>query len=431
LTKISANKIGFTILASFILIAPLLTSLAYSLSSLPGTSNILQTSTIESAVRNPLIGSNLLDTIDSNSSNDIDIELDDSGNNNGILENLLELDESTDTVNPQDEITRENLKELLAGSVTNNLLSNKIAGNLEAIEEQGSAGLLASARSIQEREFSQLEALELATEAAAVISDLNGIFSKCDTATYDMAVHTIKGKTDLNKILSNVKNNDDISIELIVDNKPTETSLILVGSPAVFLKGLINTDPYHSDPKEYDYDISHINSDCIAKTLTDKQLEIKSGIKQPLIIPRESRLSTTAALEGGKFFQPCQGLTTQGGVTTGADFAKYKLIGTSKEIQHKDLSINGKVDLTVKIFVDFNVGVSITSKDPATVTDDNRIVAMQLIANEGKNGEKKFEFIPKDALTECTTVTFLQEPQNIANKEVFGDPLYGFKKNRG
>ena len=431
MTKISANKIGFTILASFVLIAPLLTSLAYSLSSLPGTSNILQTSTIESAVRNPLIGSNLLDTIDSNSSNDIDIELDDSRNNNGILENLLELDESTDPVNPQDEITRENLKELLAGSVTNNLLSNEIAGNLEAVEEGKSAGLLASARSIQEREFSQLEALELATEAAAVISDLNGIFSKCDTATYDMAVHTIKGKTDLNKILSNVKNNDDISIELIVDNKPTETSLILVGSPPVFLKGLINTDPYHSDPQEYDYDISHINSDCIAKTLTDKQLEIKSGIKQPLIIPRESRLSTTAALEGGKFFQPCQGLTTQGAVTTGPDFAKYKLIGTSKEIQHKDLSINGKVDLTVKIFVDFNVGVSITSKDPATVTDDNRIVAMQLIANEGENGEKKFEFIPKDALTECTTVTFLQEPQNIANKEVFGDPLYGFKNNRG
>ena len=421
MTKISANKIAFTILASFILIAPLLTSLAYSLSSLPGTSNILQTSTIESAVRNPLIGSNLLDTIDSNSSNDIDIELDDSGNNNGILENLLELDESTDTVNPQDEITRENLKELLAGSVTNNLLSNKIAGNLEAIEEQGSAGLLASARSIQEREFSQLEALELATEAAAVISDLNGIFSKCDTATYDMAVHTIKGKTDLNKIL---RQNDDISIELIVDNKPTETSLILVGSPAVFLKGLINTDPYDSDPKEYKYDISHINTDCIAKTLTDKQLEIKSGT-EPLIIPRESRLSTTAALEGGKFFQPCQGLTTQGGVTTGADFAKYKLIG---DVENKDLSINGKVDLTVKIFVDFNVGVSLPSKDPATVTDDNRIVAVQLIANEGENGEKKFDFNPKDAITECDTVSFLQTPQNIGNKEEFGDPLNGFDK---
>ena len=187
---------------------------------------------------------------------------------------------------------------------------------------------------------------------------------------------------------------------------------------SVFLKGLINTDPYDSDPKEYKYDISHINTDCIAKTLTDKQLEIKSGT-EPLIIPRESRLSTTAALEGGKFFQPCQGLTTQGAVTTGADFAKYKLIG---DVENKDLSINGKVDLTVKIFVDFNVGVSLPSKDPATVTDDNRIVAMQLIANEGENGEKKFDFNPKDAITECNTVSFLQTPQNIGNKEEFGDP---------
>ena len=50
-----------------------------------------------------------------------------------------------------------------------------------------------------------------------------------------MAVHTIKGKTDLNKIL---RQNDDISIELIVDNKPTETSLILVGSPVRFSQGI-------------------------------------------------------------------------------------------------------------------------------------------------------------------------------------------------
>jgi hypothetical protein len=233
-----------------------------------------------------------------------------------------------------------------------------------------------------------------------------------------MAVHTIKGKTDLNKIL---RHNDDISIELIVDNKPTETSLILVGSPTVFLKGLINTDPYDSDPKEYNYDISHINTDCIAKTLTDETLEIKSGINKPLVIPKETRITGAAA----QFFQPC---TPAISATSGSDFAKYKLIGN---VENKDLSINGKVDLTVKIFVDLVVGTNIPSKDAATVVDDNRIVAMQLIANEGKNGEEKFGFIPKDALTECDTVTFLQEPQNIANNEVFGDPLYGFERKKG
>jgi hypothetical protein len=400
MTKISTNKIVFIILSCFSIIVPLLTNPAYSLIALPG-------------VPSSLTESNLLDTINSNSSNNIDIELDDNGNND-IFDNLLELDGSTGTVNTRDEITRENLKELLAGSVTNKFLSNEIAGNVEAIEEGKRADNLDTARSLQEKEFTQLESLELATDAANIVSDLNGIFSKCDPANYDMAVHTIKGKTDLNKIL---RHSDDISIELIVDNKPTETSLILVGSPSVFLKGLINTDPYDSDPKKYNYDISHINTDCLAKTLTDKQLEIKSGIKEPLVIPKESRITGSTA----QFFQPCASFSA----TTGPDFAKYKLIG---DVENKDLSINGKVDLTVKIFVDFNVGVSISSKDPATVEDDNRIIAVKLIANEGEKGEKKFEFIPKDALSECSTVNFLQAPQNIGDNEVFGEPLNGFDK---
>ena len=45
-----------------------------------------------------------------------------------------------------------------------------------------------------------------------------------------------------------------------------------------------------------------------------------------------------------------------------------------------------------------------------------------------EKGEKKFEFIPKDALSECSTVNFLQAPQNIGDNEVFGDPLNGFDK---
>jgi hypothetical protein len=400
-----------------------LTNPSYSFNPFPGASISPQTSTtiesaVESAVRNSL-GSNLLDASNFNlDGTDIelgDTELGDNINNNRLIENLLDVNRALElNVNPRDEITRENLKELLAGSVTNKFLSNEIAGNVEAIEEGKRADNLDTARSLQEKKFTQLESLELATDAANIVSDLNGIFSKCDPANYDMAVHTIKGKTDLNKIL---RHSDDISIELIVDNKPTETSLILVGSPSVFLKGLINTDPYDSDPKEYNYDISHINTDCIAKTLTDKQLEIKSGIKEPLVIPKESRITGSTA----QFFQPCAAFSA----TTGPDFAKYKLIG---DVENKDLSINGKVDLTVKIFVDFNVGVSISSKDPATVEDDNRIIAVQLIANEGEKGEKKFEFIPKDALSECSTVNFLQAPQNIGDNEVFGDPLNGFDK---
>ena len=172
MTKISTNKIGFTILSSFILIAPLLTNPAYSFNPFPGASLSPQTSTTESAVRS-LTESNLLDDtgIELGDISRDDIELGDNINRNNLVENLLETKRAFALNNPRDENTRENLKELLAGSINNNLLSNKIAGNLEAIEEQGSAGLLASARSIQEKEFSQLEALELATEAAAVISD--------------------------------------------------------------------------------------------------------------------------------------------------------------------------------------------------------------------------------------------------------------------
>ena len=364
MTKISTNKIVFIILSCFSIIVLLLTNPSYSFNPFPGASISPQTSTtiesaVESAVRNSLgAASNFnLDGTDT----ELGVPgIGDNVNNNGLIENLLEANRGLN-VNPRDEITRENLKELLAGSVTNKFLSNEIAGNIEAVEEGKRADNLDTARSLQEKKFTQLESLELATDAANIVSDLNGIFSKCDPANYDMAVHTIKGKTDLNKIL---RHSDDISIELIVDNKPTETSLILVGSPSVFLKGLINTDPYDSDPKEYNYDISHINTDCIAKTLTDKQLEIKSGIKEPLVIPKESRITGSTA----QFFQPCEAFSA----TTGPDFAKYKLIG---DVENKDLSINGKVDLAVKIFVDFNVGVSISSKDPATVEDDNRIVA--------------------------------------------------------
>ena len=81
-------------------------------------------------------------------SDDTGLELGDNINNNELIENLLDVNRALDlNVNSRDEITRENLKELLAGSVTNKFLSNETAGNVEAVED------LSIAKNLQEREF--------------------------------------------------------------------------------------------------------------------------------------------------------------------------------------------------------------------------------------------------------------------------------------
>ena len=432
--KISKNNIGIFFLSIFILVIPILTNSAYSLNYLPGISSPPQGSVgsteLGSVGSTELgsVGSTELGSVGSNSVEGLNVlGIDDDGiidNNNDVLKRLLEFDALQSVVNPEDDKTRQELKEITAGQIANKLKAGQVAGSLEALqaeEEAGSTGTIDTIRSIQESNFNRLESLELAASGTAIISELNPPFKSCKTADADMEVHTIKGKTDLKKILNNLKNNDDVSIELIVDNAPppTDTSLILTDSPTVQLKGIISIDPYDSDPKQYQYDISHINTDCITKTLSDETLQVESGIEKPLVIPHRGATPTEALLSGdsAKFFQTC----------TSPDFSKYKLIGTSHDLQHKDPSRSGKVDLTVKIFVDLNVGNVLPSRDAATVTDDNRIVAMKLIADEGKNDEKKFDLIPKDALSECTNVNFLQAPQNIADNKVFGNPLYGFE----
>src|ERR671910_598017 len=123
MTKVSTNKIGFIILSSFILISPLLANPAHSFNPLPGASISPQTSPIESAVRNSLIESNLLDG--TGIEVDDEIELGDNIDRDRLTENILEFTRELDQdSNPRDEITRENLRELAAGSITNKLLSN-------------------------------------------------------------------------------------------------------------------------------------------------------------------------------------------------------------------------------------------------------------------------------------------------------------------
>ena len=119
---------------------------------------------------------------------------------------------------------------------------------------------------------------------------------------------------------------------------------------------------------------------------------------------------------GGQIFQEC----------TTSDFAKYSIVVNGKSLANSGDTNGNKVNLKLKLVVDLDRS-PITSKNAATVIDDNRILAFTLIANEGKSNEEIFKFIPVSINTECKTVSFLEQPVNIADKDEFPNPLYGFK----
>ena len=94
---------------------------------------------LNSIVRNSLIGSNLLDASNFNRDGTgielDDIELGDNVNSNRLIENLLETNRALGlNFNPRNDITKENLRDLLAGSITNRLLSNEIAAEPDLID---------------------------------------------------------------------------------------------------------------------------------------------------------------------------------------------------------------------------------------------------------------------------------------------------------
>jgi hypothetical protein len=118
------------------------------------------------------------------------------------------------------------------------------------------------------------------------------------------------------------------------------------------------------------------------------------------------------------------------GESNPTDFSKYKVIGTSKELlRNSNGDFNGKVDLSLKIFVDLNP-VEQPSKAPFTVIDDNRIIAAKLITNENdKHKHEIFDFILNDLQTECNNVSFLKQPVDINNDDEIFNPLLGFTRS--
>lgn len=108
---------------------------------------------------------------------------------------------------------------------------------------------------------------------------------------------------------------------------------------------------------------------------------------------------------------------------SGSDFSTYSIIANGRDLK----SSYGKnnVDITIKVVVDLDRS-PVASTNAVAIIDDNRILAMKLIAEQGKHNEKILDFVPTRINTVCNDVSFLVNPINIDKKEERIDPLYGF-----
>ena len=284
-----------------------------------------------------------------------------------------------------------------------------------------------SRRTAQEKAENAETERELQILADNTVATLNPPFVKCSPGKgYDAAIFIVNGKADLRDITNKMKKNEDkFTIELLVDLR-LDTSLVILDSESPFLKGRILVgDDF---PKIFDYDIKQILTSCIAKDVTDKITKVESN-NDPLIIPSD------LATPDGKgtitrlnpIFKDCTIPIPEGQTNVFAqDYAKFQVVGQSKKLDNRMENSNGKVDLTLKVFVDLNPS-EIPTKAPFTVTDDNRLIAAKLLTDENdENKLKVFDFVLKDIITECNAVSYLDVPTNIADNDKIINPLKGF-----
>jgi hypothetical protein len=317
--------------------------------------------------------------------------------------------------------------------------ATQVQGNEEAIQELNDdiadralvkSGLLT--KKLQE----DIEREETKQETAQIQSTLDPPTSTCDTNKFDLAIHEIEGKAKLDKVLKSMhgKNNKDVIFQMILDmdSSATETSLVLLDTLSTNLKGKIIVGVKDSDPKDFDFDIEKVHTNCIENTVAKKTLTLESNIDDPLVITdigtkllngpttagtRSSIASAAATTSGGgQIFQECKT----------SDFAKYSIVVDGKDLVQSGEVNGNNVNIKIRIVVDLDRS-PITSKNAATVIDDNRIIALTLISDEGKSDEEIFKFIPVSINTDCKTVSYLVHPVNIADNDEFTNPLYGFK----
>jgi hypothetical protein len=342
-----------------------------------------------------------------------------------------------DIITGDDDNTDRKLESVRDALVTSDILTRSLESAADPGEEKFEDAVESDAATKLSRDEIQQQrnrAAELAVEAEqSAIALLDPPTRNCDANKYDLAVHIIKGKGDLGKVLNNL-NGKDMELELISDLKPTDTSIVLLDAVDAF-KGKMIIDPTdEADPKEFDFDIHQMKTQCLTNTAIDEIIRLKSNIDDPLVItnlgsglingPTSSGTNTVdetsdaadALVKGaGQIFQRCPG----------SDFATYSIIANGKDLK----SNFGKnhVDITIKIVVDLDRNPN-ASTNAVAIIDDNKILAMTLIAEEGKHNEKILDFVPSRINTVCNDVSYLVAPIDIDKKEERIDPLYGFKE---
>jgi hypothetical protein len=355
------------------------------------------------------------------------------------IDNSLNINRESalDIITGDDDNTDRKLESVRDALVTSDILTRSLESAADPGEEKFEDAVESDAATKLSRDEIQQQrnrAAELAVEAEqSAIALLDPPTRNCDANKYDLAVHIIKGKGDLGKVLNNL-NGKDMELELISDLKPTDTSIVLLDAVDAF-KGKMIIDPTdEADPKEFDFDIHQMKTQCLTNTAIDEIIRLKSNIDDPLVItnlgsglingPTSSGTNTVdetsdaadALVKGaGQIFQRCPG----------SDFATYSIIANGKDLK----SNFGKnhVDITIKIVVDLDRNPN-ASTNAVAIIDDNKILAMTLIAEEGKHNEKILDFVPSRINTVCNDVSYLVAPIDIDKKEERIDPLYGFKE---
>ncbi len=369
--------------------------------------------------------------IDNNGLRALESAIDPNSNRN--LESALDLF-TDNNANRQLESARDAL-------ITGEILTRSTESAIDPLKERfedSTERNVETALSQQETQQQRNQAVENQIEASPAIALLDPPTRNCDAGKYDVALHTIKGKGDLGKILKNL-DGKDIEVELISDLQNEDTNIVLLDTVNV-LKGKMIINPTKPDPKEFDYNIKQIRTQCLTNTAVEEILQLKSNIKNPLVItdlgsgllkgPTSSGTNTEATVEGGdnaggdnvkgagQIFQRCPG----------SDFATYSIIANGGALK----SGYGKnnVDITIKILVDLDRN-PIASTNAVAVIDDNKILAMTLVAEEGKHNEKILDFVPIRINTVCNDISYLLTPINIGEKEERIEPFYGFTKAKG
>lgn len=272
----------------------------------------------------------------------------------------------------------------------------------------------------QRSAFSQeVGALELARESAAFTAGLNPLFTVCkkgtDADAMDVAIFQIKGRSQLGKVVDQLNGEKNIEIQLIndlntasADASSFDTAIQLLGFENPFVGGKILVGH-----KDVDFDIDRIDAMCGSIASTKKLIEVNN--QQDQLILSDKKVNPV--------FQKCVKNTAD--TDQSFDYARYRIIGQSAELNRDANNLDGTVDLTLYLLVDLFPGAP--PPDPLNIAYDNKVISARLIVDEGdKNDERNFNYNIQKISTACHATDLLQEPLDIADDDELLDPIRFF-----